>query len=250
MSNVIIGALDDSSQHDAVGRVAFELAEGLALEPVFARVIDDSSGSPPSAGAAREGARHQRIEGARHEGHGVVHTVGEGRDVQADACLGDPAGAILAAAAQHDATYVVVGSRGSGAIRSLFSPSVSQQVLERSAQRVVVVPSRIAAAGEPHVISGESIICGVDGTAAGQHATDAAKELARALGLRLVLVHAHIAAGPPHEVLARLAAEENAALIVIGRGDDDGRSGSGTARRLVRRVSVPVVSVPVSEAPA
>jgi nucleotide-binding universal stress UspA family protein len=225
----------------------------------------------------------------------LAREVGGPARQRTDARLGDPAQQLLAVADEHDAAYVVVGSRSLGPIRSLLSQSVSDAVLRQCRRPVVVVPQ--GASATSGALGGGSVICGVDGTSEGERTTIAALVLARALRVRLVLVHArrrrfdaaavagpdapvpvgapseaphddppdalvgaaraagafdgnvtaHVAFGTPHQALARAAAEENAALVVVGRSDR--ARWRSTTRQLLRSVAVPVVSIPAADSP-
>jgi nucleotide-binding universal stress UspA family protein len=53
---------------------------------------------------------------------------------------GDPVDAILDAAERRDADLIVVGSNHRGAIRQVFEPSVSKQVVRHADRPVLVVP--------------------------------------------------------------------------------------------------------------
>lgn len=108
---------------------------------------------------------------------------------------GPAAEAIIEAAAEEDAALVVVGSRGRGGLRAALLGSVSYEVAARSRIPVVVVPTGTqdagagAAAGAGAGADG-SVVCGVDGSTWAAGAAAFAGQLARRVGLRLVIVHA------------------------------------------------------------
>ena len=127
-----------------------------------------------------------------------------------------------------------------------------------------------------------TVVCGVTGTAEGQAAAELAGALASRLALRLVLVHAlpsrhrpldgdglrerheaeamlrsvadrvgdpetRVVAGPRVDVLAQVAADEGADVIVVGSRPRGARSGQilcSLARELEAIQTVPVVIAP------
>lgn len=285
MSEKILCAVDGSAQRRAVARVAAALSGALSQDLVYVHATEDPSSLPPGAIAARERARNRRLDGAREQVRLAARDAGP-PGAQTEARLGDAADEVLEAAEEHEATCIVVGCRGLGSLRSLLSPSVSDEVLRRSSRPVVMVPPGLAG-DSSRALAGKSVVCGVDDSEKGEWATETAVAIARALRLELVLVHlprpaigvtgalgprpvpaggalvdeppaalvkagraaanhvrsvtAHVVPGPAHEALARCAAEEEAALVVVGR--DGSRAGRSLARRLGRDLTVPVMSV-------
>jgi nucleotide-binding universal stress UspA family protein len=106
--------------------------------------------------------------------------------------LGSPASAIIATADQEGAELVVVGSRGRGTLRSAVLGSVSHDVALHARCPVVIVPPGrpLAAAAGEEADSPASVVCGIDGSDHALAAAAFAGQLARRLGLRLVIVHA------------------------------------------------------------
>jgi nucleotide-binding universal stress UspA family protein len=102
---------------------------------------------------------------------------------------GAPAERLLEIAREEDAEFLVVGSRGRGALESGLLGSVSRTLVQKASCPVAIVPPNASAlAGEP----GEdgTIVCGVDGS---EHALAAARlagRLGRRLGYRVAVVHA------------------------------------------------------------
>lgn len=76
--------------------------------------------------AEREAAEHAREAGVEAESIGAV---------------GDPADAIVRAAAEHGVDAIAVGHHQRSWLRSLFDPSVSDDVVDRATVPVIVVPS-------------------------------------------------------------------------------------------------------------
>jgi nucleotide-binding universal stress UspA family protein len=105
---------------------------------------------------------------------------------------GTPAEAIMREAYQEGAEFIVVGSRGHGALRSTLLGSVSRSLAEEASCPVVIVPAGDGTAGaDGGGTSGEaSVVCGVDGSPHALTAAIFAGDLARRLGWRLVVVHA------------------------------------------------------------
>ena len=103
---------------------------------------------------------------------------------------GDPAERLLSAARDENAGVVVVGSHGSGALRTMLLGSVSRQLVSSCDCPVVVVPPEAELPGCERRV--ESLVCGVDGSQAAERGLAVASALASALGLRLTLAHVYL----------------------------------------------------------
>lgn len=103
------------------------LAHGMASvisAPELLRFVEDSSGDGRTA--AEDAARQ-----AAHEA-GIT-------DIEVDVESGDPAAAILSAAAEHDVDVIAIGSHSRNWFERLFTPSVSRQLVDRAQRPVLVV---------------------------------------------------------------------------------------------------------------
>ena len=103
------------------------LAHGMASvisAPELLRFVEDSGGDGRTA--AEEAARRAAEEA------GLT-------DVEIDVESGDPAAAILAAAAEHDVDVIAIGSHSRNWFERLFTPSVSRQLVDRARRPVLVV---------------------------------------------------------------------------------------------------------------
>jgi nucleotide-binding universal stress UspA family protein len=101
---------------------------------------------------------------------------------------GDPADRLLDTVDEEGAELLVVGSRGRGSLSSAVLGSVSRRLATDARCPVVVVPPGVSAPAPDAAAS--SLVCGVDGS---DHSTAAVRlgaELARRMGLRVVVVHA------------------------------------------------------------
>jgi nucleotide-binding universal stress UspA family protein len=100
---------------------------------------------------------------------------------------GSPAEALLQAAEDEHAEFLIVGSRGQRALRAGLFGSVSSEVASRAVKPIVVVPPSLS---EASYEKAPSIVCGVDGSDHALIAARVADRLARDLGCRLLIVHA------------------------------------------------------------
>src|SRR5262249_32335662 len=83
--------------------------------------------------------------------------------------------------------FIVVGSRGRGAIASSLLGSVSRELTEKATCPLVVVPPNATA---PTKDGDAAIVCGVDGSEHALAAARVAGDLAERLGYRVAVVHA------------------------------------------------------------
>jgi nucleotide-binding universal stress UspA family protein len=108
--------------------------------------------------------------------------------------VGDPATAILDAAAAHHASMVIVGTRGLGRTGRLFFGSTTSNLLKKASQPILAVPDRDQAQVDVQASSArlavERLVCAVDLDDISAHAARVAVELGRRLTLPVVLLHA------------------------------------------------------------
>lgn len=141
MPGSIICGVDDSEAADGAVRVARGLSRKLGLELVFVRVTDEGT-SPETFDAIAEG-----LDRLAHDD----------RDLDSSAAwlveVGHPADRLVAAAADADASMIVVGSHGP---RSSLLGSISAEVSRRAPCPVVVVPP-----GADNGLNEDSLVAGV-----------------------------------------------------------------------------------------
>lgn len=113
----------------------------------------------------------------------VAETLDDGVRAEVEVRDGDPAGEMIALAAELDAAILVVGRRGRGGFASLLLGSVSDQCATHANCPVMVVGLDLGSPAGP-------IVVGVDGSPGGFEAMDWAVQLAKATGSSLRLVSA------------------------------------------------------------
>jgi nucleotide-binding universal stress UspA family protein len=97
---------------------------------------------------------------------------------------------LLEMARDEEAGWIVVGSRGRGAVASTLLGSVSRGLVQKATCPVVVVPSEASFTGEKPRNGEASIVCGIDGSDHALAALRLALDLAKRTGDRVVVVHA------------------------------------------------------------
>ena len=168
MSGTIVCGVDTSEAAREVADVARWLAEALDARLVVAHVVDGDSGEAEDLMSA---LRDRLTEPAE------VKLVD-----------GSPAEALLETADREAADFLVVGSRGRGALRSAVVGSVSRELATQARCPVVIVPPEHS--DQVGVGTVGSSVCGVDGSAHSLTAARVAARLATALGEQLIVVHA------------------------------------------------------------
>lgn len=186
--------------------------------------------------------------------------------------FGEPVEVLRATAADANATHIVVGSRGQGAVEDILAASTSGALAREAPCPVILVPSEV-----DDSIGGQSdatIICGVDGSSGSVAAARHAGELAQRLGGQLVLAHvfedempdrardnvfdparsaapeAQIELEPLHgevpDALLALAHSKQARLVAVGsrgRGAVKAAVLGSRSSRLVQDANLPVMVV-------
>lgn len=125
MVGSIICGVDDSASALGAARVARELSDKLGLRLVFVRVVDEGLADESMDAIA---GRLERLTADLGDDAGGERWVVE---------VGHPADRLVAAAADTDASMIVVGSHGP---RSSLLGSISADVSRRATCPVVVVP--------------------------------------------------------------------------------------------------------------
>ncbi|WP_426513788.1 universal stress protein [Dactylosporangium sp. McL0621] len=150
-------------------------------------------------GAAQEAA--QKLVGGIAE---RIRARGTGIDVVGLSVDAPPASTLLDLG-DTGARLLVVGNRGSGGLTNLFMGSVSQQVATHARVPVAVVRGRTAVTYGP-------VVVGVDGSASGEDALGLAFAAARARGVELVAIRAHLTPAQPSLPVGDVEEYERAAL--------------------------------------
>lgn len=178
---------------------------------MFATLLVPLDGSPLAEAAlpyaealARRGdgrlALVRAVDGDEAEAEDYLRAVAArleagGLTVNAATVPGDAAEVIAADADARNADLIVLASHGRDGLARLFVGSVAEEVVQRTARPVMVVPAEAAAPAAPFA-AGSRVLVPLDGTAASERALPVARELARSLGGELALLSV-IAPPPP-----------------------------------------------------
>ena len=134
-------SVDESDGARAALRVAGDLAEALHSTLVLVHVAPRTDAPGVStAPAGQQRLREAELEDARELLQRVASEAGLGDEVQQRAEIGEAADRIVALCAELDASFVVLGSRGRGGLKSAVLGSVSNTVASHAPCPVVIVP--------------------------------------------------------------------------------------------------------------
>lgn len=181
---------------------------------------------------------------------------------------GEPARTIVGCATRNHADLIMIPTQGMGAYRRLIIGSTTAKVLH-DADCPVWTSVHLGQIPSAETIRYNQICCAVDLMAHSANVLDWANRFATSYKAELILVHAgecstgnkealaelqekvgakgfvRLQNGEPDKVVAHVAAEKRADLLVIGRGAESGRLGRlvATAYGIIRQSPCPVVSV-------
>jgi nucleotide-binding universal stress UspA family protein len=186
MDHTILVAVDASPESDAA--VAWSAREAalrhlpVTLMHVVRTVVSDAPSGPMLAEQQRDNGHHV-LEQAR-KNFEANFTGAQMPRLTIELRSGDAVSTLVDAAAAADARMIVVGTHGLGGLRRLLLGSVSFGLLHHAGCPVVVVRHADQPAGA------ETIMLGIDGSAASEAATAFAFEEASLRGAELLAVHA------------------------------------------------------------
>ena len=146
MTGTIICGVDDSREARMAARVAVDLASRLDMRVVLVNAVDAGVLEQPPGRVPRLPPDHLQEYRDELEGRGlatiaaVAGDAGVARHAEQRVVFGEPSEALVGAARDDDAMFIVVGSRGMGGVRSALLGSTSSSVLRAADRPVVVVP--------------------------------------------------------------------------------------------------------------
>jgi nucleotide-binding universal stress UspA family protein len=216
----VLCALADDDRHAEVAATGRALQAEGGYRPLFAHVVAPSTGAAVPAGFMERSARPSEAVVVR----------------------GDPAAELVRLAREHDAAFIVVGTRGRGLLSGIMLGRVCSALVRGAGRPVLITRPAV----KP--LHGGPIVCGVDVDRPGDRAAAArAAELARRTGRRLVLVDLVDGAA-----LDRFAARRRADVLVVGARDGGvvrTLPAGGVRQDAIRRGHTPLLVVPPADLP-
>jgi nucleotide-binding universal stress UspA family protein len=173
--------------------------QALTLAPAASRLVVASVA--PIAAAAHPG----NVPALRIRAHAALMTarrIADPRKIEALEFEGDPASALLAAAARLQATLLVVGAHPGGRVRGVLEGSVASKVIHRARCSVLVTRPPSNPEAWP-----SRVIAGTDASSCGRHAVDVAQHLSAAAERELVVVAAAGVRPEPDRLATALPAD-------------------------------------------
>lgn len=254
----ILFPVDFSDRSRAAAAYAEEFAAHFDAELILLHVVE-----PPNYNTSLEDSHRVHSQGFdKFFGHRLQRLKVK-RLIQ----HGDAAGKIVECAAKHSADLVMIPTQGLGVYRRLIIGSTSAKVLH-DADCPVWTGVHWDHTPLPESISYRHVCCAVDLKPHSANVLRWACRFAKAYHAELTLIHAgdsnesmpeltrltesmgsrpeiRVHDGDPATIVASLAAEQKADLLVIGRGAESGLLGRlvATAYSIIRQSPCPVVSV-------
>lgn len=156
----ILAPIDFSESAKLVIDEAVTLARATNARLILLHVLEPVSGSSTEFGFAEAAARiagDAANDAARRLSH--IQRQLAARGVTAATChtTGIPGAAIVARAQDFDASHIVIGSHGHGALYELLVGSTAHRVINEAPCPVVVVPSRARPTGDAPVFDLEPV---------------------------------------------------------------------------------------------
>jgi nucleotide-binding universal stress UspA family protein len=146
MTTSIICGVDDSDGARRAAAAAADLSHRLGARLVVLHVatvpVVPGAGGVPGMRAELES---RQTEAAHALVDSIANEIPQSR-AERRVMLGDPVYALIAAAEETEASAIVVGSRGHGAVRAAIVGSVALELCRRAACPVLVVPTAYDAA--------------------------------------------------------------------------------------------------------
>lgn len=173
----VVAALGRRENRRGVAAVALRLARALETDAVLLHVVEPT-----------EAKGYDTLARAREE-IGALELRGN-EPLTVDVRGNDVVNGVIAAARRSPASWIVVGAERPRLFSRLFSRSIPEEIVAVADRPVVLVPHGVAPGSEATELAGDAVVCAVDGSAASDQAALVAAELAGALDLQLVLVHA------------------------------------------------------------
>ncbi len=141
----IVISVDESDGARAALRVGRDLAEALGATLVLVHVaLRTEAPGVSTAPAGQQRLREAELEDARSALRDVASAADLGDDVELRAEIGPAADRIVAVCEDTGASFVVLGSRGRGDLKSAVLGSVSNSVASHAPCPVVIVPPAAA----------------------------------------------------------------------------------------------------------
>ena len=195
----VVAALGRPETRGGVAAIALRLARALETDAVLLHVVDPTKAKG-----------YDTLSRAREEIGFVALELDGNEPLAVDVRGNDVVNGVLAVARRTPASWIVVGAGRPRRFSRLFSRNIPQEIVAVADGPVVLVPHGVAPGSATTELAGDAVVCAVDGSPASDHAGVVAAELAGALDLQLVLVHARRA---PLDVLP--AAPLGAATPVV-----------------------------------
>lgn len=174
----IVVPLDGSKSAEEAIPLAASLAQLYSAPIEFVHVLESEQVKEPGA-----------KERADHNFRKYAHDLAAKEALAADACsttvlAGTPADEVLSRAARG--RFLALATHGRGGLKATFIGSVADKIVRGATIPVFLVPL-----GSNTAIAGKPVLAGLDGSAGGEAALNAARDVAAKFGSQVVLLRAY-----------------------------------------------------------